>query len=403
MKSKSITSRSVIFDFTVFLDFAEIFFPCIRTEVLRCLSVSFSCLCDGYDEYDIGSSGGKTQARESKPKQLVVTMIRLVHQNFYRPTILTLFSLVLHLSPLNLVSSWFPHPILPPSRVLRRYQIGSSRPFFARLSSGNYKNIAMSGGRVLNLSRGSTEQTINGSEGSSCGSLLVSNLHKIGLASETNHEFRLVLASQSPRRREILDMMGLAGRYSAEPSPLNEQMLQDELSSRKDISPPEYARILAERKAHAMGEKLLAEQCNGVDVNSVTFILGSDTIVDLGGHIMEKPVDEKDAFEMLQKLSGNWHEVHTGVAVYSVGGKGSPEEKFQLMFSFTDTARVKFADLSETDVRSYIASKEPMDKAGSYGIQGIGGQLVETLAGDFFTVMVSILDCLFSCKRSMLT
>mmetsp|Transcript_3605 Transcript_3605/g.6576 ORF Transcript_3605/g.6576 Transcript_3605/m.6576 type:complete len:342 (-) Transcript_3605:33-1058(-) len=314
-------------------------------------------------------------------------MIRLVHQNLCRLTILTLFSLVLQLIPLDLVSSWFQHPILPPSRALRRCQIGSSPHFFDRLTFGNYENIAMSGGRVLNSSRGSTEQSIDGSKGSSCGSLLVSNLHKIGLTSETNPEFRLVLASQSPRRREILDMMGLAGRYSAEPSPLNEQILQEELSSRKDISPPEYARILAERKAHAMGEKLLTEQCNGVDVNSVTFILGSDTIVDLGGHIMEKPVDERDAFEMLQKLSGNWHEVHTGVAVYGVGVKGSPEEKFQLMFSFTDTARVKFADLSETDVRSYIASKEPMDKAGSYGIQGIGGQLVETLAGDFFTVM----------------
>ena len=100
---------------------------------------------------------------------------------------------------------------------------------------------------------------------------------------------------------------------------------------------------------------------------------------------MEKPKDEADAFNMIQSLSGNWHQVHTGVAVYAIGIDGSNEE--QLMFSFTDTAQVKFADLREHDIRSYISSKEPMDKAGSYGIQGIGGQLVEKMEGDFFTVM----------------
>ncbi len=323
-------------------------------------------------------------------KHFASTMIRPVYQNLHRPAVQT-FSLVLQFISLFLVSSWSHQPVLPTCRALRRHQkINTSGPFYYRLGARNFENIAMREGRVLNSSCGSPEQTIDGSEESSCGSLLVSNLHKISLTSETNPKFRLVLASQSPRRREILDMMGLAGRYSAEPSPLNEQTLQEELSARKDITPPEYARILAESKAHAMGEKLLTEHFIDDDDTSVTFILGSDTIVDLDGHVMEKPLDETDAFEMLQKLSGNWHEVHTGVAVFSVEGKRSPKEKFQLMFSFTDTARVKFAHLSESDIRSYIASKEPMDKAGSYGIQGIGGQLVESLAGDFFTVMVSI-------------
>ncbi|KAL7535114.1 hypothetical protein ACHAXR_006280 [Thalassiosira sp. AJA248-18] len=210
------------------------------------------------------------------------------------------------------------------------------------------------------------------------GSLLVSNMHKIGLSTDASSRLKLLLASQSPRRREILDMMGLSGRYTAEPSPLNEEELQIELS-KKDISPHDYARTLAERKAHAKIPSVT--KSNG----EVTLIIGSDTIVDLDGVIMEKPKDEADACEMIQRLSGNWHQVHTGVAVYAVGVGGLDEEK--LMFSFTDTASVKFASLTDEDIKSYVSSQEPMDKAGSYGIQGIGGQLVERMEGDFFTVM----------------
>ena len=96
---------------------------------------------------------------------------------------------------------------------------------------------------------------------------------------------------------------------------------------------------------------------------------------------VEKPKDESDAFGMIQSLSGNWHQVHTGVAVYAVGINGSNEE--QLMFSFTDTAKVKFAELTEHDIRSYVSSKEPMDKAGSYGIQATGSSLVQSINGEY--------------------
>lgn len=211
------------------------------------------------------------------------------------------------------------------------------------------------------------------------GTLLVSNMHKIGLIDDTTSKLRLLLASQSPRRREILDMIGLARRYTAEPSPLDEEELQIELAQ-KQYTPHDYARTLAERKAHAMS--ITMSPNNG----EVTLIIGSDTIVDLDGHIMNKPTSEEDAFNMISRLSGNWHQVHTGVAVYAVGLNGHvPGEK--LMFSFTDTARVKFATLTDHDIQSYVASKEPMDKAGAYGIQGIGGQLVQRLEGDYFTVM----------------
>lgn len=214
--------------------------------------------------------------------------------------------------------------------------------------------------------------------GGAGGSLLLSNIQKIGLSTDESSTLRLLLASQSPRRREILDMMGLTGRYTVQPSPLDEDALQIELAE-KNYSPQDYARTLAERKAQAMAVTM--SRAGEV----TTLIIGSDTIVDLDGSIMNKPKDEADAFDMIKRLSGNWHKVHTGVAVFAVGVREHDGET--LMFSFTDTANVKFADLADNDIRSYIATREPMDKAGSYGIQGVGGQFVERLEGDYFTIM----------------
>ena len=210
--------------------------------------------------------------------------------------------------------------------------------------------------------------------------LLVSKFHEISTASDPNATLRLILASQSPRRTEILEMMGLAGRFSASPSPLDEEKLQIELAQ-KDITPSDYARTLAERKAHAYAFDGSIDKGSGV-----ALILGSDTIVDLDGNIMEKPKSEESAYTMLSSLSGNWHYVHTGVACYQYRAGESVEEP-ELKFSFTDTARVKFSTLTDKDIRAYIDTKEPFDKAGSYGIQGIGGQLVERIEGDFFSVM----------------
>ena len=222
--------------------------------------------------------------------------------------------------------------------------------------------------------------SVSKSDGSEASNLLVSSFHQISSTSDPEAKLRLILASQSPRRTEILEMMGLAGRFTASPSPLDEEKLQIELSQ-QEISPIDYARTLAERKAHAYGAEALEISNDGV-----ALIIGSDTIVDLDGRILEKPTNEEVAHSMLSSLSGNWHQVHTGVAVYAVGASKSSNDP-ELMFSFTDTAMVKFSNLSDKDIKAYIATKEPMDKAGSYGIQGIGGQLVERIEGDFFTVM----------------
>lgn len=182
---------------------------------------------------------------------------------------------------------------------------------------------------------------------------------------------RLILASQSPRRREILDMMGLKGKYTVNPSPLDEEKLALKLSQEETLTPQEYTKTLAEEKANALAVEMVSD---GEDLSDkVTFILGSDTIVDLNGKILEKPKSYENAVEMLKSLSGQWHSVHTGVAIYSVDG----EKKVQLATSYTETTKVKFSDLSLQDIEAYVKTGEPMDKSGSYGIQVSFSTIIE--------------------------
>ncbi|CAM9429044.1 unnamed protein product, partial [Hapterophycus canaliculatus] len=111
-------------------------------------------------------------------------------------------------------------------------------------------------------------------------------------------------------------------------------------------------------------------------------LVGSDTIVDLDGVILEKPRDDEHAFQMLSSMSGRRHLVHSGVSVFtSKLGKDKPA------VSFCETTEVLFTALSPEEIRSYIRTREPMDKAGSYGIQGRGGQFVRKVDGCYFNVM----------------
>jgi septum formation protein len=243
---------------------------------------------------------------------------------------------------------------------------------------------------------------------------------------------RLLLASQSPRRREILDMMGLTNRYEVIPSPLNEEALAIQLLSGTNTDdaanvtattgstteiihyiasgqiindPKDYTRILAEEKAMALAKQMQQEydresSSQGSSFYPPTLVLGSDTIVVLDGKILEKPIDIDHAIQMLQSLAGRTHVVLTGVALVQVLPQpttttttNSTSSTVQLLSSFTDAAQVEFVPLSEDDIRSYVATGEPMDKSGSYGIQGIGGQLIHSINGDFFTVRLCV--CVF--------
>lgn len=183
-----------------------------------------------------------------------------------------------------------------------------------------------------------------------------------------------------------------------QPSPLDEEALQTELRNGDPLTPQEYTKILAESKAHALAAQLHSQNNDHgttTTTTTTTFVLGSDTIVDYGGEILEKPKNTEDAVTMLSNLSDAWHAVHTGVALYRVitttaassDSVNDNNNELELVSSFVDTSKVKFASLTEEDIHAYVETGEPMDKAGSYGIQGIGGQFVEKMEGDFFTVM----------------
>lgn len=168
---------------------------------------------------------------------------------------------------------------------------------------------------------------------------------------------RFILASASPRRKEILEKAG----YSFEiiVSDADENITED-------LSPEKTVEVLAERKALSVWES-----------NKDSVVFGCDTVVAIDGRILGKPTDDEDAFNMLKMLSGRTHTVSTGVCICS-------EDKTEV---FSNTTKVEFYPLSDETIRSYIASGEGKDKAGSYGIQGYGCVLVKEIKGDYFSVM----------------
>lgn len=167
----------------------------------------------------------------------------------------------------------------------------------------------------------------------------------------------IVLASASPRRRELLTLAGI--EYKVVPSEC-EEILPEK------ITPPEAVKSLAEQKADDVYKRYPDD-----------IIIAADTVVALGGKILGKPKNEEDAFQMLSSLSGNIHTVYTGVCIMKNGKK-------DVFFSATE---VEFYPLTDEEINAYIATGEPMDKAGAYGIQGKGSLLVKRISGDYFNVV----------------
>ena len=172
---------------------------------------------------------------------------------------------------------------------------------------------------------------------------------------ETNVTVRVILASQSPRRRELLTLVGIP--HEVQPADIDESVWRDE-------RPAPHAERLARTKAAAVAE-------------AGALTIGADTIVVVDGAILGKPSDEADAYRMLRALSGRAHVVVTAVAV-AYGGR---------VASAVEQVDVRFRALSDQDVAAYIATREPMDKAGAYGIQGYGATIVDRIDGDYFAVM----------------
>lgn len=166
----------------------------------------------------------------------------------------------------------------------------------------------------------------------------------------------LILASQSPRRRELFELIGLS--FTALVSPADENIpLTD---------PGSYVEALALRKAEAVFAN-----------HPAACVVGADTIVWLDGEIIGKPRDEGDAYRILRALSGRTHTVYTGLAVLAPGSR-------QILH---DTTQVTFRSLDDEEIWAYIRSGEPMDKAGAYGVQGLAAILVERIEGCYFTVI----------------
>jgi septum formation protein len=190
---------------------------------------------------------------------------------------------------------------------------------------------------------------------------------------------RLVLASQSPRRKEIFDLMGLSGKYEVIVSGFPENL--DKSLYCGEGGPARYAKDNACCKAREVIQRIEKEEKGA----SATIVVGSDTIVDLDGQILEKPGDAEEAKSMLRRLSGREHLVHSGVGIFvtAAGAECAAEPAV----AFSETTRVRFGKLTEEDIAAYVQSGEPMDKAGSYGIQGLGGQFVDGIQGCYFNVM----------------
>ncbi|KAM9576387.1 putative bifunctional dTTP/UTP pyrophosphatase/methyltransferase protein [Trichechus inunguis] len=184
---------------------------------------------------------------------------------------------------------------------------------------------------------------------------------------------RVVLASASPRRREILSQAGL--RFEVVPSRFKETL-------EKDAFPTLYTYAIETAKQKALE---VAHRMHAKDFQTPDVVIGADTIVTVEGLILEKPVDKQDAYRMLSRLNGKEHSVFTGVAIVHCSSTGHRLETKVL--EFHEETKVKFSELSEELLWEYIHSGEPMDKAGGYGIQALGGMLVEHVSGDFLNVV----------------
>ena len=186
-------------------------------------------------------------------------------------------------------------------------------------------------------------------------------------------ESNIILASSSPRRADLLKTIGVS--FEAVPSDINERPHQDE-------APADYIIRLARAKVIDAARK-----------RDSGLVIGADTIVVLDGRILGKPRDAEDAGRMLRQLSGRWHAVMTGVALYDAATRREVADY--------DKTLVRFAQLTDREIEWYIETGEPMDKAGSYAIQERGAMFVEEIAGNYHNVVGLPVTLLYRLSKRM--
>lgn len=188
--------------------------------------------------------------------------------------------------------------------------------------------------------------------------------------------FEVILASNSPRRRELLNAAGVKFTVRTPVTPVDES-LEPDLAA----NPEEAAKKLAERKAGAVIQEVLAENYTGMLI-----VIGADTMVVLDGKIFGKPRSASDGKHMLRQLSGRTHEVITAVSVWMVAAPNA--EDVSLGFrTFADISHVTFRDLTDEEITDYLRKGESFDKAGAYAIQGEGAALVHHYDGSLDTII----------------
>ncbi len=220
----------------------------------------------------------------------------------------------------------------------------------------------------------------------------------------------LILASSSPRRQELIRALNL---------PFTIQVSDVDETIHEPLSPVHIVETLALRKAQAV--------IQGLKENVSGIVIGSDTIVVMHGEVLGKPVDEADAARMLQMLQGQTHEVYSGIALVSkldssvsdvereemsdkTGERKTPAHlgdtaQYRITYGSANgmpevavghsVSKVTFRPMSDDEIKAYVKTGEPLDKAGSYGIQGIGSVFIEKIEGDFYSVMGLPLNLLY--------
>jgi septum formation protein len=188
---------------------------------------------------------------------------------------------------------------------------------------------------------------------------------------------KLILASGSPRRSEILRNAGF--EFTVQPANVDESLVAGENAEA-------YVQRIAELKGQAVAQSNLRD-------GTPAIVIAADTVVVAGRQILAKPKDAEDARRMLRLLSAASHDVLTGLFVIRAYDG--------ISFARLERTRVEFNRLSETDIENYIQTKEPFDKAGAYGIQGIGGRFVRRIEGSYFNVMGLPVSGLWEILREM--
>lgn len=179
---------------------------------------------------------------------------------------------------------------------------------------------------------------------------------------------RLILASESPRRKELLSLLGLP--FEIVPSDVDEYGITN-CGTNAPLLPDELVKKLSDAKATAVSDMICGD----------AVIIAADTVVFLKDEILGKPSGEKSAFEMLKKLQGQTHHVHTGVTIIKKSGTNITKKQF------AESTAVNMASLSDSEIQAYIDTGEPFDKAGAYAIQGKGAFFVSSIEGDYNNVV----------------